>query len=34
MLPFMYGDLKNFVKNLLKIIIEPEQLEMEQNLKI
>ena len=31
MLPFMYRDLKNLVKSLLKIIIKPEQLEKSKN---
>ena len=31
MLPFMYGDLNNLVKSLLKIIIKPEQLEKYKN---
>ena len=31
MLPFMYRDLKNLVKSLLKIIIKPEQLEKCKN---
>ena len=31
MLPFLYGDLKNLVKSLLKIIIKPEQLEKYKN---
>ena len=31
MLPFMYGDLKNLVKSVLKIIIKPRQLEKFKN---